>query len=220
MTLIEILMVLMVVAGVMGAGLYMLGLVTQSQIKDEAMRMTSAIQYTYSQAALNNTPYRLVIDLENNEYYTEMSETPVVIRQAQQEYDEGMLPEEARQMEEERRSRRGNLFREEEDDPFGISKRVGYQRADEAVIEPRNLRNGIEFESVLTDNLDSPVTRGRAAINFYPNGFQQQAIIVIVDPSSEAKFTLVTEPLTGRVRLYSGEIDTPDDFGREDTHGR
>lgn len=219
-TLVEILVVLVVVAGILGAGISMMGLLTQSHLKEETMRMTSAIQYTYSQAALNNTPYRLVIDLDNNQYYTEMSESRVVMREASQELDEGLLPEEVRQMEADRRSRRSDLFREEEDDPFGISRRVGYQRADDAVIEPRTLGNGIEFYSVHTANMARPVTRGRAAINFFPNGFQQQAIIILIEPESEAKFTLITEPLTGRVRLYSGERSSPDDFGQERTHVR
>lgn len=219
LTLIEILVVLLIVAGVMGMGVMMFGLVGQSQLKDEAMRLTSAIQYTYSQAALNNTPYRLVIDLETNEYYTEMGQGRVVVKEAVSDFQEGLLPEEARALEEERRAQRRDLFREQEDDPFGISRRVGYQRADEAVIKPRALKNDIRFESVLTSNFTRPVEQGKVAINFFPNGFQQQARIVLVD-SREAKFTLITEPLTGRVRVYSGERDVDEGFGKEVKHGR
>ncbi len=221
MTLVEILLVLAILALAMGIGVYMMmGVLTRGYLRDEAMRMTSTIQFTYNQAGLNNTPYRLVIDLEEQSYHTEMTDSRVVIRQAAEEYDEGLLPEEARELEEQRRFQRSDFFREEEDDFFGVSRRVGYQRAEEAELRPRTLRSGIEFYSVRTSNQPRPVTRGRVAINFFPNGFQQQAMIVLWDRETEEKFTLVTEPLTGRVRIYSGEIDVPEDFGREARHGR
>ena len=182
--------------------------------------MTSTIQYAYNQAALNNRPYRLVIDLETQEYYTEVSDRRVVVSAVQEDYGQGMLPEEARLMQEARRQRRNEFFREEEDDPFGMSRRVGFQRAEDAVISPRTLGNGIEFESVLTDNFRNPVREGRVAIHFFPNGFQQQARIVLVDPNTEGKFTLITEPLTGRVKIYSGEPEIPDSFRGGQRHGR
>ena len=220
MTLTEILIVLAIVGGLLTAGLSMMGVMTQGQLRKEAMRMTSTIQYAYNQAALNNRPYRLVIDLETQEYYTEVSDRRVVVSAVQEDYDQGLLPEEARLMQEARRQRRNEFFREEEDDPFGMSRRVGFQRAEDAVISPRTLGNGIRFESVLTDNFRNPVREGKVAIHFFPNGFQQQAQVVLVDPDSGAKFTLITEPLTGRVRIYSGEQDIPDTFGRVERHVR
>lgn len=222
MTLVEILLVLAIMGTAMGLGVYMMmSVLNRGYLRDEAMRMTSSIQYTYNQAALNNVPYRLVIDLDENVYYTEMSESRVVMRQAAEEYDEGLLPEEARQMEEQRRTnRRADFFREEEEDFFGISRRTGYQRADDAVLQPRSLRDGLQFHSVHTDNQSRPSTRGKVAIHFYPNGFQQQAIIVLEDRESEAKFSLITEPLTGRVLLFSGHREADNDFAREVRHGR
>ena len=220
MTLVEIMIVLFIIAMLAGGSVYMVGFITHGNLKDEAMRFTAAAQYTSNQAALNNRQYRLIIDLDENQYHTEMTDSAVVIddgdEEAQSAYDEGLLPEEAREMERERRSKRSGLFREEEDDPFGISRRTGFQRAEDSVIEPRTLRSGIEFESVRTESRTRAVRDGRVAIHFYPNGMQQQAHIVFRDPSTEAQFTLITEPLTGRIRAYSGEQEVPDDFGEED----
>ena len=220
MTLIEILLVLMIMAGLTAGGVYMINMVTHSQLKDESMRFITTAQYTYDQAALNNRQYRLVIDLDTNEYYTEVTDADVVITDTEEDtrgsFDEGLLPEEARELEEQRRSERRGLFDDKEDDPFGISQRTGYQRAEDRVIEPRELRHGIEFESVRTENREQPVRRGRAAISFFPSGQQQQAHVVLVDPSTEAQFTLVTEPLTGRIIAYSGEREIDDDFGEEE----
>ncbi|RAL22817.1 hypothetical protein DL240_07950 [Lujinxingia litoralis] len=212
MTLIEILVVLVIVAGLMGAGISMMGVLTKSKLRDEAMRLTSVIKYAYNQAALNNTQYRLVLNLETGEYFTEMSEAPVVAPQPDDDFAEGLLPEEARALEEEHRQNKRSLFDESEDDPFGVSRRVGYERAEEAVVKLTSLRNGIEFESVRLAGRELPLTRGRAALRFFPNGFQQEAVIVLRDESG-GRYSLVTEPLTGRVRIYSGDWEPEGDFG-------
>lgn len=212
-----------ILAMLAGGGIYMVGLVTHSQLKDEAMRFSSAVKYTSNQAALNNRQYRLIIDFESNEYYTEVTDSDVVIDgsddDAQQAYDDGLLPEEARQLELDRKAERGGLFREEEDDPFGLSKRTGFSRAEDAVLEARELRNGIVFESVRTENRRQPIRDGRAAIHFFPSGLQQQAKVVLRDPSSDALFTLITEPLTGRIIAYSGLHEVGEDFGEEEYDG-
>lgn len=220
LTLTEILIVLVIAAGLMTAGFSMFGVLNQSNLRKEAMRMTAAIQHANNQAALSNRPFRLVIDLETNEYFTEVSDRRVVARSTRDDYQEGLLPEEAQLLEESRRRQRNDFFREEEDDPFGMSRRTGFQRSEEAVIPPRTLAGGIQVESVLTDNFRNPVRTGKVAIHFFPNGFQQQARVVLVDPDTGGKFTLITEPLTGRVLLFSGEREIPDRFGEEQRDGR
>ncbi len=220
----ELMVVLAILAMLAGGGVYMVGLVTHGQLKDEAMRLSSAMRYTSNQAALNNRQYRLIIDFENNEYFTEVTDSDVVIdgtdEEAQQAFDDGLLPEEVRQMERERQAQRGGgLFDDKEADPFGLSRRTGFERAEDSVVKPRTLRHGIRFESVRTENRRRPIEDGRAAIHFFPNGLQQQAQIVLRDPSSEARFTLITEPLTGRIIAYSGLREVPDDFGEEEHDG-
>ena len=51
-------------------------------------------------------------------------------------------------------------------------------------------------------------------MSFFPNGFQEPAIIFLEDEATGAVFSIKTEPLTGRVMLYSREIDIPDEFGQ------
>ncbi|TXD38212.1 type II secretion system protein [Lujinxingia vulgaris] len=216
MTLIEILVVLMIVAGLMGAGISMMGALTKSQLREEAMRLTSVIKYAYNQAALNNTQYRLVLNLETGEYFTEMTEAPVVAEQPDEDaFAEGLLPEEARELEEQHRQNKRSLFDKSEDDPFGISQRVGYERAEEAVVKLTELRNGVSFESVRLAGREQPLTQGRAALRFFPNGFQQEAVVVLRDDEG-SRISLVTEPLTGRVKIYSGDWEPDRDFGEEE----
>ena len=224
MTLIEIMVVLFIVTGLVGGGIYMMSLLTHGKLKDEAMRFSSTAQYTYDQAALNNRQYRLVIDLDSGEYFTEVTESDVIMdtgsEEAQAAYEEGLLPDEAREMEAKREADRSQMFNEDGDDPFGISRRTGYQRPEDGLVEPRQLEEGIRFEQVLTESRERPVRDGRAAVHFFPNGMQQQAHIVLVDDASGAKFTLITEPLTGRIRTFSGDEEVPEDFGEVESDDR
>jgi general secretion pathway protein H len=215
MTIIEILVVLSIVAGLMGGGIYMLNILSHSKLKDESMRLTSVITYTYHQAALNNAQYRLVLNLDTGEYHTEVTESPVIPKMPDLNTDEGLLPEEARQMEQKRRARH-DLFNERENDPFGMhQRRPSYQRIEDSEVKPRTLPEGIRFTKVMTAHQRRPFESGRAAISFFPNGFQQQALIVLTDERGGA-YTLITEPLTGRVRIFSGALDVPPDFGEEE----
>ena len=223
MTLLEIMIVLFILAMLAAGSIYTMSVLTHGQLKDEARRFTSAAQYTYNQAALTNRPFRLVIDLDNQTYRTEVSDAAVVIDEssdeARQAYDEGLLPEEARMLEEQRRAERRGMFSDKDHDPFGISRRTSFQKADDRVLEERELRHGIEFEYVRTEAHRREIRNGRAVVYFYPNGMQQQAVIVMRDPSSDARITLITEPLTGRIRAYTGDYRVPDDFGEESFDG-
>lgn len=214
-TLVELLVVLTIVAGLATGGVYMLNVLTHSKLKSEAMRLTSVIKHTYHQAALNNAQYRLVINLDTGEYHTEVTESPVIPRMPELNTDEGLLPEEAQQLEQRHRAKH-DLFNERENDPFGMhQRRPTYQRIEDSEVKARKLPEGLRFLRVLTAHQRRPFESGRVAVSFFPNGFQQQAMIIIADEQGGA-YTLFTEPLTGRVRIYNGELDAPPGFGEEE----
>src|SRR5690554_5107766 len=72
------LVVLAIAAGMMGAAIYGLNMVTAADLRDEAMRLTLVMQYTWSRAAVEQVNYRLVLDLDENTYWTEVSDAAVV----------------------------------------------------------------------------------------------------------------------------------------------
>lgn len=213
-TLVELLVVLAVVGGIMGLGVSMLGTLTHTKLKDEAMRLTSAIKYTYSQAGLNNAQYRLVLDLDSNEYYSEVTNSPVVVESPDLDDSDGLLPEEAQELAERYRAE-NDLFSEAETDPFNLNRRVTFERVQDGVLQPRKLPDGIRIYKVHTPHQRRPFESGKASVSFFRNGFQEQALIVLGDESG-ARYTLITEPLTGRVKIYSEELEAPPDFGEEE----
>jgi general secretion pathway protein H len=89
---------------------------------------------------------------------------------------------------------------------------------------PIKLPEGAKIESVRTDSDPAPLTKGQTALFFYPSGRTQKAHIQIVDGPTETAYTIVVEPLTGRVTVEPGRkpLELPaevlageDDLGRE-----
>lgn len=89
--------------------------------------------------------------------------------------------------------------------------------------EPIELPEGAKIESVQTDSDPAAITKGQTALFFYPNGRTQKAHIQIVHGESDTAYTIVVEPLTGRVKVEPGRVPLalPDDvLGGEDDLGR
>ena len=88
---------------------------------------------------------------------------------------------------------------------------------------PIELPEGAKVESVRTDSDPAPITKGQTALYFYPSGRTQKAHIQIVHGPSETAYTIVVEPLTGRVTVEPGRkpLTLPDEvLGGEDDLGR
>jgi hypothetical protein len=49
-------------------------------------------------------------------------------------------------------------------------------------------------------------------MSFYPNGCQDQVRVVLEDVSG-ARVSLVSEPMTGRILIYTDSDELPDNFG-------
>lgn len=213
-TVVELLVVMAIISIIMGLGAYSLGQLTNSDLREDSNRVASAIKYTYSNAAINNTQYRLVFDLDSGQYYTEVSKGPVVDESPTGGAlggSDDFLTEEAQKLAD-KVEKESDLFADEEENPFGVNRRVSYERVEDAVLKRTKLRSGNRFERIIAANSEEDITEGRASVTFFPNGFQEQVMIVIRGESGAA-YTLITEPLTGMVRTYSGEIEIPEDFG-------
>jgi len=201
-TLVETLVVLAIAAGMMGAAVYGLNLITAADLRDEAMRITSVMQYTWSRAAIEQVNYRLVLDLDANTYWTEVSDAAVVKEVS-----------DTNELRRERANRAGDQGRLEdrqdmgfETDPFGISRPTDFSRAESAAIEAKNFHEGIEIYQVITTRQDQPITDGQVAVSFFPDGFQEPVIIVLKD-ARDAYYSIINEPLTGRIKIYSSLIE-------------
>ena len=215
LTLIEIIVTVTIVAGLMGATVYSIQMVTNSTLRNEAMRLTSAFKYTWSRAALNNAQYRMVLDFQNSTYHTEVTDAPLIAEEASPEEGEGagseFLSEEARELSEQQDDESFFESEEEKKTPFNVRRKTTYEQVENSVVKKRSLPEGLEFHRVITSGRP-PVESGRAAIHFFPDGFQEPAIVVLKNADG-AFYSLKTEPLTGRVHIYSKELKDDDELG-------
>ena len=219
-SLVEVLVVLAIIAGLVGGSVYGIGMLSAGDLKSNALRLTSSIKYMYSQAAVHNTQYRLVFDLDTGTYEAQVVAQAFVeegpqdeeAAEARRARDEEFLTEEALALGEEK-AREKELFDDREDNPFGFNRSVSARRIQDSVISPGVLDKGVRFERIIVPNLPE-AEDGKVALNFFPNGYQEPIIIILSDKGGENKFSLVTEPLTGRVKLYSKEVEVPKDFGQ------
>lgn len=211
-TLVELMVTIAIVVGLLGAGAYSMGFVAQSGLKNEAMRLTSAMNYTWSRAAMNNAQYRMIFNLENGSYRTEVTSAPVVEKERSGDSEE-YLSEEAREAQEEQENEREREMGATDDsDPFEVNRKPSYEEVEDSELKKHDLRSGVRIQEVIPCDREQPVQEGNAAVHFFPNGFQQPAIIVLTNASGDF-YSLKTEPLTGRVRVFSKRLDKTEDCG-------
>jgi len=72
---------------------------------------------------------------------------------------------------------------------------------------------------VFTPRVTDPITSGRAFIYFFPLGQTEPAIITLTDKKEQNVYSLVVHPITGRVRIYSEEVQPPVRGGETDDEG-
>lgn len=214
MTIVEIMVVLTIMASMMGIAVLSMGAIGGDGVKSSAIRLTAVMKYTYANAAINNTQYRLVIDLDTGKYHTEIVKAALTNHVSgappAEGNDEDFLTEEAKRLAE-KVEEKSDLFDEKEENPFGISRKISYERIADIVVKDETLKSGVRFAKVATAGKSKPVDSGIVTISFYPNGFQEQSYIVLTDEEGAA-ITLMTKPLSGRVKSYTGEKALPDDF--------
>jgi hypothetical protein len=210
--------VLGIVAGLMAGGLYYMGVMTHGSLRSESMRLTSAIKYTWTQAAMNNAQYRMVFDIDNDRYWTEITQSPVAPNEddqsdeEQQEANERFVSKEARELER-KEGEAGKYDEQERQNPFNTNRQLTYKQVKDSALQPRELPPSMAIKSVLKGGQETPTTKGREAVRFFPNGFQEPAIIKLAHTSNDAVYSLVTEPLTGRVRIFSRDLEEQEGFG-------
>ncbi len=74
-------------------------------------------------------------------------------------------------------------------------------------------------KSIYVARLDQEIDEGKVALHIWRGGFVERAALYLSD--GETTYTLVTYPLTGRVKIHEGRVDLPRDvLGHDDTGER
>lgn len=67
-------------------------------------------------------------------------------------------------------------------------------------------KDGISIRQIYVSHLQDAAKEGTVAINFFPLGFAEKAVVELVDKDSD-QYTLLVHRMTGRVEFRSDEVD-------------
>lgn len=208
-TLIEMLVVLAIVVMIIGLALSSIGDTGTTKLRVQSNRLAAALRHTYSRSVAHGLYMRMVFDLDANAYWVEASDQPIFLPAVKR--NEGDDPDAPTKEEEEQA--KIDERRSKNDTPHFRLPRAKFQT--DGVIPKVTLERGVELHGVLTSGQEEEFFNGKAYVHFFPNGWVEPAIIHISD-GEEAFFTLVVDPLTGKVTRLPGKAQANQQFGVPD----
>lgn len=208
----EMMAVLAVIAAVMAivAGSYRF---FSKGVKESSQNLAKTIQGTYFQSIEKAKVYRISFSIKDSEYKVEELDlnTSVPPKDDEEAY---------RKWEDEQKKK------EEELESLSVEERRQLKKLDRAdfkTIKTAKLGSGVQIKKILKagspdqsySEKQTPKLRSdEPFLIFYPNGEVDSALIVLDDNSGNI-YSLITEPLTGRVRIKKGDWEDKDWARRE-----
>jgi general secretion pathway protein H len=243
-TLVEILVVMAIFGLVAVLGVQGFRSLAKSDLRSSSAHLSGAIRYLFDRASTTGKIHRLVIDLGDGKYWAEVSDDRFYVpheaeterqlrereaKEAEQDEDERKKQEERARWEDTGSSSSGSSSTStwganSSYDPSKLEvgdfqpKRARFASFKELVLKPVQLSKS-KIKSVFTPRVTDPITSGRAFIYFFPLGQTEPAIITLTDKKESSVYSLVVHPITGRVRIYSEEIQPPMREGQTDDEG-
>jgi len=223
-TLIEVMVAMMIIALISTIGVKGFRSVTKSNLREATAHFSGAIRYMFDRASITGKYQRLVLDLNDGQYWAEVSDdkfyapnqAETVSEQRKREEKEAAVDDDERKRQEKQRElySSSSSSSSSSSTSFDMSKlevgdfrpkRARFAAFKETALKPVKLKK-LRIRSVYTPRLAEPVTSGRAYLYFYPLGQTEPAIITLTDETGESIYSLVVHPITGRVRIYNQEI--------------
>ena len=199
-------------------GLIVIALITVSinnirraDLKKSSGMMSSAMRYLYNLAVINNTPYRMVIDMDKGAFWGEALETDDPCNR--------YLPEEGEEMGVAEADGRIGVAGEPGLEGEEVQSSAGYRKQKDNLLSERELPRGIVITGILTSHHRDAQREGRAAIHFFPGGYAERAYVWLGEqdsPEEEAEemVTLDLDGLMGSVKRHN-EVLEESSFIRE-----
>ena len=202
MTLIEVMVVLVLVALMVGSAVAGIRSMAKSDLRASASKMAGAIRYLFDRASTTGKVHRLVLDMDKERYWAEVS-------------DDRFVMAGGRETEESRKKEADKLAKEAEE----AAKRARFGAFKEMAVKPVDLK-GARIADLYTPRLADPLDVGKGYIYFFPLGMTEAAIVHLTDLKRDAVYSLVVHPLTGRVQIKNSYVEPPlekqyDDDGKE-----
>ena len=224
-TLIEVMVVFAIAALLVAGSLQGFRSLRKADLREATTQLSGSMRYLFDRASTTGKIHRLVIDMEQEMYWAEVSDDRFYIpRDAESE--QALRDREDKEAEEDEgeAKKREQVAREAESgkgvsasSSFDLSKlevgdfrpkRARFAAFKDLALKPVRLKK-TKVRSVYTPRVTEPLTAGRAYIYFFPLGQTEPAIVTMSNPDGDTVFSLVVHPITGRVRIYNQEVQPP-----------
>ncbi|HET9619722.1 MAG TPA: hypothetical protein VFP84_00050 [Kofleriaceae bacterium] len=228
MTVLEIMIVLAVIAGMFYIVRSGFRLVTKADLVEDAVGLTAVMKRASQLAVEHGEQHRVIFDLDTQAYVVEVCEGQTAIKRNE---DLHVNPDETKRAIE-RGKQKLNLLSAEalssgdaEDATKRAAALAGHHIADR-LCKPatdsltgdaagkgwlRKLKKdkGIRFKDIYVAHRDDPVSKGQVAIYFSAYGTAEKAVIELTDGSEV--FSVLIYGLTGKVELHDGALKDVND---------
>ena len=184
-TLLEIMIVMAIIAGVVGLALPKLRK-SETNIKGVMRELGALSVEVRHHARLKNSTYRIVFNMTGSEhsYYLEAANHKVLIKSS------------------DRLEREKSLSKE--DQPS-----TPFQKVDKPLKGEKKIPSGLMIKSVETRLTKGPITSGIAYVHYTPEGLAEQAIIQI-SKGNDFTWSLIINPLTGHADIVDKAVSMKD----------
>lgn len=215
MTLIEIMIVIALIAAMMGIAAVGMGVIGQTDVRKEALKLSAAVRYTFNMAATSNVTLQMKLDFDEQTFLVEKLDVHGGLS------DDALRGVTLKSVDSDknlnaRRNARAERM-DEEDSKFGTVVRTP---VDEMFIsgEDAALGDGVYFVGLMTSHHDELQTEGVGTINFFSNGFVERSVIYVGDENARdgldegVVYTIMINPLTGQSSVQPGKTEISSSF--------
>lgn len=241
MTMLEMIVVLIIIAGLVYLGAMAVGRLSRSRLNDDTMSMAALARRASQLATETGKLHRMVIDLDAGTYRLEVCEGGPAAIVKNPEQQRPMTADDKRLALEEARRKLQSIPQNMMPTPsaggmdegqgeamaLALAGDLAAQRTcalaagesgrfdNKDLIYP--ISGGVKVRSVWVQHLEEPVSSGLVAIHFFPVGSAEKAIVELAD--DDDAFSLLIHGLTGRVEVRDTAVQSPEDFFLRDVNG-
>ena len=229
MTLLETLVVLGILAAVglaMGLGV---GKVRKTDLRNDAGRVASALKAAFDRASATGAHHRVTFDLTRQTFRVERCEGEVKLRKS---YDE-LQQDDAAAISAQIAALQDQALALSQPNALpgaplptvgaavaSAQKRVSCMPVKGELGRPREIhqKRGIFLANVYVAHRERPVRDGEVAVNFFPIGTAERAVVEVASDADDV-FSVAVHPVDGRVEVLPGRWRRPEDFVSSDDEG-
>jgi hypothetical protein len=205
-TIVELVVVMSIVLLVVAGATAAAGRLFAADLSQGAGQFASSVRYLYSLSVLNNRSYRLMVDLDSEEYWGEEVASSDAVCGAI------LVEKEGKHVADNVRRGTDRPTRSEEEEGERATD-LAFEIVKDNLLTRRRLPARVGFLQAITGHHSEVQETGQVAIHFFPAGHVEHAWVYLGD--EDETFTITTRPLMGTAEVHAEELRAEDFFDHD-----